>query len=213
MNLVTGEHTMPITFAMKSGLTRVDVQTAQGQSVSMIMDPAKQQMTAIMPQQRMAVIQPMQGMVQAAEDKVGDVTLEKTDVHEKILGYDTTKYIVKTNEGTSQIWVTDQLGTFAGLGAGGPPMGFGGRRGASHPAGQAWEEAFKGKQAFPLRVVTTGSDGKQASKLEVTAIDKKSLPDSEFQPPSDYRTMDMRAMMQGMGMPGGMRLPMGGNHR
>lgn len=212
MTIVTGERTMPITFAMKSGLTRVDVQTGE-HTVSMIMDPAKQEITAILPQQHMAVVQPMQGMVQAAENKVGDVTLEKTDTHEKILGYDTTKYIAKTSDGTSEIWVTDQLGTFAGLGSGGSPMGFGGHRAPSHPAGQAWEEAFKGKQAFPLRVVTTGSDGKQVSKLEVTAIDKKSLPDSEFEAPADYRKMDMRAMMQGMGMPGGMHMPMRGNNR
>lgn len=207
MSISSGDHTMPLTFAMKSGLTRVNLQAGAGRNVSMIMDPAKQQMTMIMPEQHMYFVQPMQQTLAKAEEKIGDVSLEKTDEHEKILGYTTTKYIAHSKEGTSQIWVTDELGTFAGLGSGGSSLGFGRRPNANRPVGQAWEEAFKGKQAFPMRVITTSTSGQPLSKLEVTAVDKKSLPDAEFQPPADCRKIDFGAMMQGMGLPGGMHLP------
>lgn len=213
----TREQAVPINFSMKPGFTRVDM-NAGGHSGGMIMDLAKREMIILMPEQKMYMVQPMRPSEGQKMDEpvaqTGDVTIEKTGEHEKILGYDTTKYIAKGKQGTSEIWVTDELGMFSGLGAGGAPgggqRGMFGRRGGNHNASgaQGWEEAFKGKQAFPMRVITTGADGKQ-SKMEVTAVDKKSLPDSVFQPPADFRKFDMGAMMQGMGLPGGMRPPQG----
>lgn len=204
MNM-TGSHdrTMPLTFSMKSGLTRIDMEPAPGMTAAAIMDPVKQEVTMVMPQQRMYMVQPLSGgpaaPMDAAKEKYGDAQLEKTNEHEKILGYDTTKYVAKTKDGTTAAWMTDQLGTFMGLGGGGP---MGGHRGAA--PGRGWEELFKGKQAFPLRVVTTSANGRETFKLEATAIDKKTLPASLFQPPADFRKLDLGAMMQGMGMPGGM---------
>ncbi len=212
------EQTVPINFSIKPGFTRVDMNTG-GHTGGVIMDMAKQEMIILMPEQKMYMVQPMKRPAGEKMDEpvaqTGDVTIEKTGEHEKILGYDTTKYIAKGKQGTSEIWVTDALGMFSGLGAGGPPGGgqrggmFGRRGGNRNGSGaQAWEEAFKGKQAFPMRVITTGTDGKQ-SKMEVTAVDKKTLPDSVFQPPADFRKFDLGAMMQGMGLPGGMRPPQG----
>jgi hypothetical protein len=204
------QQTMPMTFSMKSGLTRMDFDAGQGHEGAVIMDPAKQEMTILMPQQQMYMVQPLQGghpgaPAQGSEEN--DATVVNTGQHENILGYDATKYLAKTKSGTTEIWITEQLGTFAGLGN--AMRGPGGPRGRRGGDGQAWEKAFKGKQAFPLRVVTTSTDGKQNFKMEAAAIDKKSLPDSLFQPPADFKKFDMGMMMQGMGMPGMGRPPRG----
>jgi len=212
MSMTTGSHTTPMTFTEKPGFTRIDMAAAGGRVGGMIMDHAKQEMTILMPQQRMYMVQAIpQQVIAQAQSKIDDAAVEKTNDHEKILGYDTTKYIAKNNEGTSDIWVTDQLGTFAGFG---PAQGgglFGRGAHSSSAKKNSWEDAFKGKEAFPLRVITTNSSGQQTFKMEATSVEKKSVPASEFQPPADYRKFDMGAMMRGMGGLPGMAAPQGGS--
>jgi hypothetical protein len=96
--------------------------------------------------------------------------------------------------GNLEIWVTDQLGTFGGLPHGGGP---GGPQGSP----QAWESALKGRNFFPMRVVTSAG-GKEKFRLEVTSVEKTSLPDSYFAAPDGWRKFDLGAMMGGA-MPGG----------
>lgn len=188
--------------SLKGGLTRVEV-NGQGQSMGVIMDPAKQQMTILMTQQRMYMVRSLptaKAVANAAGKGGGDVTLEKTDATEKILGYNCVKYLVKDKNTTTELWLTEELGSFMGFG-GGNPMG--GRSGAAAP--QGWEEALQGKSFFPMRVVST-EGGKEVGRVEVTAVDQKSLPDSLFTVPEGWQ--DMAAMMRGMpagmipGMPG-----------
>jgi hypothetical protein len=192
-------NSVPMTFSLKPGFARVDMEGG-GRSMGMITDQAKQQITMLMPEQRMYMVRPLpktDPKTDAATPE--DVTVEKTDQHEKILGYDATKYISKGKQGTSEVWVTDQLGSFPQLNAGGP-AGRGGRR-------EIWEHALSGKDAFPLRVVTTSADGKETFRLEATNVEKASLPDSVFAPPADFQEMNMEKMMGGMRPPGGARPP------
>jgi hypothetical protein len=198
--------TMPMIMTVKSGKTRMDVE-AQGHSMSMIMDSAKDSMTILIHEQQMYMVQPMPKPPAATatdDTKVGDVTIEKTGEHEKILGYDATKYLAKTKDATAELWMTDQLGTFMGFGSGGGNP-FGGGRPKKPPVLEAWQDAFRGKETFPLRSVSSSSDGKRIMKMEVTAIDKTPVADSVFAAPSDYH--DMAEMMRGAGMPPGMRPP------
>lgn len=198
-------------FSVKEGLTRIDM-TAQGMTPAIIMDQAKQQMVILMTEQKMFMIQPMPKPPETPaaggpDQAVGTApTVQATGVTEKILGYDCTKYVSTDKNATTEVWVTDQLGTFMGFGpGGGGPMG---RRGG--PGGQAWEQQFRGKGMFPLRVITT-KDGKEAFRMEATSVEKQTLDASVFEPPADYR--DIGSMMKGMmpgGMPPGMRPPGGG---
>jgi len=187
-----------IDYLVKEGYIRMEVATARGQA-SMIMDFKNQQMLVLMPQQRMYMVQPFpqapagQASSPAAKQLGADVQV--TTEKDTILGYECTKIVSSSPEGKAEVWVTDQLGTFMGLspGAGGP-----GRR-AQAP--QPWESALKGKGFFPMRVVAT-SNGRGTFRLEVTSVEKKSLPDSEFAPPDGWRKFDIGAMMGGA-MPGG----------
>ena len=207
----TGLHT--ITYSAKGGLVRIDTDAGPHGSASVIVDSAKQQMTILMPLQSMYMVRPMptagtspSGAPAGAGPAAAPagIQIEKTAETAKFLGYDCVKYNVQTASGTTELWVTDQLGTFAGFTAG---AGAGGRRGQ---AAESWEEAIKGRNFFPLKVVST-SNGSE-TRMEATSVHKESLPDSDFTPPAGWK--DLSSMMQGMmpgGMPGGMPAPMPGN--
>jgi hypothetical protein len=193
-----------IDMSMKEGFLRMDMNSSKGAQGGMISDFKNQQMTILMPQQKMYMTRPIPQPGSSPQSgsyprpngtpNAPQASLQQTGVKETILGYECTKYVATGQEGTSEIWVTDQLGTFTGLFHGGGP----GRR---PQAPQGWESALTGKSFFPMRVVTS-ANGKEKFRLEVTSVEKGSLPDSLFTPPSDWRKFDLGSMMGGA-MPGG----------
>ena len=184
--------------SLKDGLVRTDVE-AGVHSASLIMDFAKQELTILIAAQHMYMVRPMPtgapaGAPGAAD--TGEASFAKTGETEKILGYDCVKYVAKTKDGAHEVWVTDQLGRFGGLG-GGNPMAR--RHGGKPTAG--WEQLLAGKDLFPLRVVTHNAAGTETFRLEAVSVEKTTLPASDFQPPADYKKLDMGGMMPGT-MPG-----------
>jgi hypothetical protein len=187
-----------IDYLMKEGFMKIEIGTAKGQA-SVIMDLKNQQMLLLMAQQKMYMVQPLpqapaNPAVNSGAKRLGadvQVTTEK----ESILGYECTKIVATSADGTAEVWVTDQLGAFMGLspGGGGP-----GRR---PQLPQAWETALKGKNFFPMRVVAT-RNGEGTFRHDVTSVEKVRIPDSEFAPPEGWRKLDIGAMMGGA-MPGG----------
>jgi Domain of unknown function (DUF4412) len=77
------------------------------------------------------------------------------------------------------------------------------------PAELAWATEITDGKHFPLRLVMS-DNGVEEGRLEVTRIQKQSLPASEFAVPAGYNVVDLQqmlgAMMGGMGgmVPGGM---------
>jgi hypothetical protein len=192
--------------SLKEGHMRTDMETSRG-TMSAIFDMKAQQIMILMPQQRMYMVQNMpQPAAGQPPARMGSApgNLQNTGVKETILGYECTKYTVTGADGSmTDIWVTDQLGTFIGLFHGGP----GGR---SQPPAE-WESALKGGNFFPMRVVSNSSRG--TFKLEVTAVNKASLPDSVFAAPEGWQKFDLGSIMGG-GMHGGFQVgpPPGGNN-
>jgi len=160
----------------------------------MIMDRSTKEMMMIMTDQKMYMTMAIpETATDAIEKHNGDVKLEKTGETEKILGYTATKYIA-TSDGTStDMWLAEGLGTFMSM-SNNNPMN---RRGGAQPQ-QAWERALAGKELFPMRVVGHDKGGKESFRMEVTAVEKQSLPDSFFAPPEGYQKFDMGGMMGGM---------------
>lgn len=81
------------------------------------------------------------------------------------------------------------------------------------PTTHLWMTELLDGKHFPLRFIGYEKDGTtEESRIEVTKIDKKTLPDSEFQYPPTYKVMDLAQLFQGLGampgmaggMPGGM---------
>ncbi len=215
---MTGPKDAPpaMVFSLKEGFSRIDMTGAEGRNAGIIFDAAKNEMTILMLEQKMYMTQaiPKPSATATAGGASDNSTVEVTTTTEKILGYDCTKYVSKSKDGISEMWVTDQLGSFLGFGGG--AAGGGGRRGmgGGAPAPQGWEEALAGRGVFPLRVVTT-QGGKETMRMEATAVEKQTVPAALFYPPSDFKNLS--EMLRGMGMPGGipgmpggMKIPGGG---
>jgi hypothetical protein len=173
-----------------------------GMEVRSIFDPKANTMTMLMPMMPamanipgMANAKGMKTVVDMSKTPPGtsgagrDANVKKLGTSQTVLGMSCDDYEVTTNGGQpTRMCVTSALGRFTL-----PQMGGGMGRGASPPP--AWSRAFGNKPMFPLKVWS--QDGKMA--MEVTAIDKGSVPESMFTIPDGY--VDMAAMMGGMGRP------------
>jgi len=157
--------------------------------MAMIIDYGKLEMTTLMPEKKTYIVMSIKPPEDSAAKQPDELkaSLEKTGETEKILGYTCEKYLLKTKDATSELWLTDGLGTFLGLGSGANPMGGWHAKGAT---AQAWEKALAGKNMFPLRVVGLTGRGK-GDRMEVTEIKKESVPDSEFVPPDDFKKFEL----------------------
>lgn len=204
--ITTGKNAQDLDYSIKDGLARLDLQTNET-SAAVIINPTRQEVTILMAEQKVYMVQPIAGKAAAAKNAdAPDVSFEKTTVTEKILGYDCTKYVAKTKDSTSEIWATEQLGAFIGMGpgmdGGGMAEMFGGGRKTAAPGAQPWETALAQKDFFPLRVVSQTAKNKETMRMEAAAVEKKSLPATDFAPPAGWQKFDMGAMMRGL-MPGG----------
>lgn len=196
--ITTGKgQSQQINYNLKGDKIRIEMPGQKGMG-GMIVDPMKKEMLVMMDEQKMYMVMAMPDVAaQAVEAKSGEVKLEKTGQKEKILGYDAEKYVA-THEGTTtELWLAEGLGTFMSFNQGNPMMGGRGSRGGAQPT-QSWERALAGKELFPLRVVSKDKSGKDSFKMEATAIEKQSLPESLFVPPAGYQKFDMGGMMKGM---------------
>jgi hypothetical protein len=132
------------------------------------------------------------------QQKASEFTVEKLG-QETILGYKTQHVLVKeknpanTNGMNMEMWTAKDLldyATFSKLQAR-PDRG--GREAALLKALKAAEA-----DGMPIKAITTGTDGSKVT-WEVVKADKKSLPDSTFEIPADYKKSadGMMGMMGG----------------
>ena len=212
-----------IDYLIKEGLFRMEMQPTDksgknsGSPISIIMDGKKEEATMLMPSEKMYMVMstaqktspstatPRGDAPRPAAGKMPNVTFEKTGETETILGYKCEKYLLKEENKTIAMWLTSELGDFAGFG----PTATGamaGMKGGNRAAAQAWAGSLVGKGLFPMRVVGTTPDGKENLRMEVTAIEKKSLPASDFAPPAGWKKFEMpnmgdmmKGMIPGMG--------------
>ena len=183
-----------MTYSIKGKKMRMEIPN-QKEMGPMIMDMEKKEMMMTMPSDHMYMTMAIPDAATDAAAKARDeVTLEKTSETEKILGYTATKYISTDSKGVvSDLWLAEGLGTFMPM-SNQNPMG----RSRANASQKGWERALAGKEMFPLRVVSKDKSGKESFRMEVTKIEKKSLPDSDFEAPAGYQKFDMGGMMKGL---------------
>lgn len=180
------EKPQELSYSIKGNKVRMDLAGQAGMG-GMIMDTDKKEMITIMDSEKMYMVMAMPELDTTKAGKQDDVKLEKTGETEKILGYKAEKYISTAEGVKTELWLAEGIGSFTAMGNGG---GMGKRKGAP----QAWERALAGKELFPLRVVGLDKAGKETFRMETTAINKQTLPDSLFTPPAGYQKFDMGGM-------------------
>ena len=106
----------------------------------------------------------------------------RTGKTKKILGYNCEQWIINDENGKVEVWVTNELGNFMTMDG---PMGEG--------YSPAWSSYLENNGFFPMLVITTNPNG-ESSKFEVVDVNKTSLSNSEFAPPSNYKKMNIPGM-------------------
>jgi hypothetical protein len=180
-----------LTYIMKGQKMRMEPQMEGTQGMAMIFDVEKSEMITLMPEQQMYMVMPIKGAVEAAAKKASSEKmpeLVKTGRTETILGYKCEEYTITDRGTTTEMWVTDKLGTYMGASAskGGGMMG---RAAAS--ASPAWEAMLKRDGFFPLRVLSRDKNNKETFRMEAKEVQPRSVADSEFQPPAGYQKFAM----------------------
>lgn len=189
--------TRNLEYHLKENLVRSDMELGKkGETMSVIFDVPKNQAIMLMPGQNMYMTYALSDITATAERvaKADDATFEKTGEKEKIVGYTCEKYVTKTKDATTEIWATDELGRFMGLGSGMGPMG-------KKNAAAAWEKVLTGKDFFPLRVVSKNPKGTETFRMEAVSVEKAPQAASLFAPPPGAQKFDLGGMMKGL-LPG-----------
>lgn len=179
-------------YSIKGSAVRIDM-NAEGNTFASIMDLQKMEMLMLMPNEQTYMVMPIKEKLDKAMDQAveKDATIEKTGRTETILGYQCDEYVTKDRKNTTELWIAEGLGTFMGLGSNG---GGGGMFGGRSKAAEGWEQKFKGKPGFPLRVISRDTKGRETFRMEATKIEPGSLPASLFQPPEGWQKFQMPNM-------------------
>jgi hypothetical protein len=180
MKLTTGRETQSLQYQVKGEKIRMDMEYEGMKSAFIVDTPAKTMYVVMTAMQAYMEIKLDDAPKSAANKEKPTVT--RTGKKETILGYACEQIIVSYGGKETEIWATKGLGRF---------VQFDPETGGS---GAAWERVLAGEDMFPLRVIEMDSKGKQVSRMETTAIEKKSLPDTLFKVPSNFNKMDIPMM-------------------
>src|SRR5262245_31186616 len=106
-----GNASQEMSYSIKGDKMRID-RPGQREMGGTIFDMTKRETIMIMTEQRMYMTMPIpEGAVQMAEKHAEEAKVEKTNEHEKILGYQTTKYISTDSKGvTTDLWLAEGIG-------------------------------------------------------------------------------------------------------
>jgi hypothetical protein len=100
---------------------------------------------------------------------------------DKVAGYSCDLWEVDDMAMRTEVCIASGLGMMA-LGLSGPFSMFA-------KGDDAWSDVLS--HGFPLRIITSDPSGKPMMKMEASRIEKKSLPDAEFQIPAGYTKTPM----------------------
>lgn len=203
---ITDSHTpdksLPIQYAIKGNKIRFDLPTdpkrnKNAGTAATLIDLDKHELIMLIDsgaQGKLAMRHPLKEQTQATGNSATQTPVA-TGKSDKIAGYSADEYKMTDEKGlVHDLWLGKGLGTFYSANQGGV-----GRRTNVSPA---WEAFAREKGFFPLRVVSHDKNGKETTRMEVTKVDKTSLPDSLFST-EGYQEMQIpsfngKSLMEGL---------------
>lgn len=181
-----------VDYYCKGSKIRFESNDREGMGGAFILDTKNNDALIIVPAQKMYMTYPFKNMLGAASDtmknklkeEIDKGNLKMTSETKNINGFECEKWIFKGDDGTNgEAWMTKGIKNFFFFSN---PM-----RRSNEPE---WQKKLTGEGYFPMMVTTKNEDGEVESTMEVKSIEKKSLDDSLFNPPSDYKKMDIPMM-------------------
>jgi hypothetical protein len=170
-------------YSIKGDRLRIDVNSGNTKMGSVYMLATNGKMQMVMPAMHMYMDPPVSTGQAAIDARAKTKTsIKATGRMETIAGYQCEHYTITGGDGQYDACLSKQLGTFMA------PMSPMGARGRGAASGDVLD--MLGGNAFPLKIQKVGGE----TSFEVTKIEKKSLDDSMFSVPSDYRKVDLSAM-------------------
>lgn len=165
-------------YYVKGERMRVEMNGPQAQGGVMILHMKEKKMLILMPDQKMYMTMPLPDIKQDASENKKPEPTGKTKT---ILGYEAEQYLIDEGGSEFEVWATDELGAFAGLHLPGDDP-----QGGPSPA----ESALSGQKFFPLLIIERRG-GREATRVEVTEVERKKLEDELFEPPADFQGMEL----------------------
>jgi len=176
-------------YSVKSSRLRTEFQVSEAARAVAIVDLLNNEVSVLLPGQPLYVTMSLENSAEIAlGHNVEAVSIEPTRSRKKILGYRCTKYLVRHKNDTFEVWATDQLGSFMGLGLGAAP---------DAKFSPPWMAALGGKGFFPLRVQSLPGSENTLS-METLTVKSDALDDDLFVPPASYRKFQMGGLVEGL---------------
>lgn len=205
--MTTGNQQMEIKYAVKGSRTRIETQLAAGgtQMGVVLMDFATGTQTMLIPQMKSYTTinwNDQGGIKNMAENMAGDASFKATPTGktETIAGHSCTHWILGEKQDTDAC-LAKGLGYFGGGGDSGSVFeklrnfALGDKAKASLQSNPEFLQFIEGG-VFPLKLSTI-ENGQSRTLMEVTSVERKSLDDSFFAIPSDFKKMEIPGMPMG----------------
>ena len=166
-------------YFVKGDKFRLEVKD-MGETGAMIFDSKAMKMTIVMPQQKMYMEMPLDGIDTESyfDEGTSKAKIKKTGESQTINGYKCEKWIIEDEGLTTEAWITTELGGF--LFSGNPMAG----------GGSDWTSKLSAQSFFPM-LAKVHKSGKHLNTFEVLDVNKQKLDNSLFSAPSGYQKFEM----------------------
>jgi len=176
-------------YSVKASRLRTEFQVSEAARAVAIVDLSNDEVCVLLPGQPLYVTLSLENSAEIAlGHNIEDVEVKPTRSRKKILGYACTKYLVHHKNDAFEVWATDKLGSFMGLGLDANPEA---------KFNPPWMAAFVGKGFFPMRVQSLPGSENTLS-METLAVKQGSLDDELFVPPTGFRKFQMGGLVDGL---------------
>lgn len=187
MKVSTDDDVSYVNYFVKDKKYRMEAnQSEEGEEGAVIWDPVNKKMLMIMTSQKMYMEMPLDVSKKAEEGnwKQELKNLKFTGKTKTIHGYECKEAVYTSEDETSEIWYTQELGTFFAM--------------SDEFAGDMPAEikAIAENGFFPMLVVTKDNGGEEVNRMEVEEITKLSLNSDMFVPPAGFQKFDMPNMQE-----------------